>query len=150
MTDTPNWFGGFNPTVIGYNTTAGGDQFLGYAPTFSGDASLTFDFAASIDSFGSYIMGLESNIDGDLFVTYTSGVVVALNVPEFVVGGSQFFGFVDRGASISSVTLELRDIGPLRDIIGIDDLRWGRAPEPTTLFTLGTGLLLLVGFRRRS
>jgi hypothetical protein len=64
-------------------------------------------------------------------------------MPPSINGGGAFFGFVDFGQMISSVTFNASN-----DILGFDDLRFGNSAtdpgnpvsEPGTLLLLGLGL----------
>ena len=104
----------------------------------------TFTFATPIDSFGAYFTGWQ--VLGQTIGYSGGGGAVTLPMgPADFSGGTRFFGFVDIGASISSITYTA-----LGDFVGIDDVRYGSAsvPEPTTLLLLGTGLAV-VAYRRR-
>lgn len=132
------WFPADPPQRVGYNTTAGGDQFLGLVPASGvGTASVRFDFATPTQAFGAYLTGL-GTANGNLFVEFDDGSLQSLPVSGHPDGGVLFHGFTDAGASIVSVTLELRGVVNSRDIFGIDDLRWAAIPEPAS------GLLLLL------
>lgn len=122
------------------NTTTGGSNYFGhvYATT------ITFD--APIDAFGAYFSGWQR---GSQTLTYTDGSTVTLNMPDgnLNLGGVVFFGFIDGGASIASITYDT----PLGDYVGIDDVRFGKVssvPEPATLTLLGFGFAAL-GFAGR-
>jgi len=143
MSGVENTFGcgitTYQSTVLGYNTTSGGDQSLRVVPIFDvGTATLAFTFDVPIQAWGAYITGLEDNVLGDLFVVYDDGTVVEHEVTGTTVGGAQFFGFTDAGMSISTVTLELRDVSDsTRDLFAIDDMRYTPIPEPATMLMLG-------------
>ncbi len=136
---------GCSAALCGYNTTAGGSMFhLQYGGSTAGAGSETFTFATAIDSFGAYFTGWQI---GTQTLTYTDGSTVTLNMPgASSSGGTLFFGFIDAGASISSITYEA-----VNDVVAIDDLRYGVAsvPEPSTLLLLGSGLVGLGFVRRR-
>jgi hypothetical protein len=115
--------GFWGTSVLGYNTTTAGEQFIGFEPIFDiGTASIEFSFDFPIQAFGAYITGL-GTANGDLFVEFDDGSVQSLPVVGNSSGGVLFFGFTDAGAAIVGVTLELADVFGSRDISGVDDVR---------------------------
>lgn len=131
-------------SLFGYNTTAGGSNF---ASLFGG--TLTFSFATPIDTFGAYFSGIQSPAFGtSVTLTFDDGTSQELFFdPVGTIGGVQFLGFTDAGASISSITLNA-----FNDIIGVDDIRYGptaSVPENggTAVF-LGLGLIGVLVLRR--
>jgi hypothetical protein len=75
-------------------------------------------------------------------VSFNDGSPELLNGPINMNGGAAFFGFVDPGAQISSVTIS----GVGSDAWGIDDVTYNPSaqlvlPEPTSLLLLGGGVV---------
>lgn len=139
-------------STLGFNTTPGGAQFLHLSPLPNNAlAAAVFNFAAPVDSFGAYITGLGS-ASGFLHVAFNDSTAQDLPLAGNAAGGVQFFGFTDFGASISAVSLEIRDTTASFDRIGIDDvaLRATGAPEPAAGALLLAGLGGWLGARRRS
>lgn len=136
--------------LCGFNTTSGGAYFVS---VYGG--SVTFSFTNPVDSFGFYVNGLQTDLVPQQTIVYTDGSssTTTLNMPSSTNGGGAFFGFIDFGNMISSVTFNATN-----DILGFDDLRFGRAvnnpntnvPEPTTLSLLAIGVLGLVAGRKRA
>ena len=129
--------------ACGFNTTAGGSQWLSlYA------GSVTFTFASPIHAFGAYLSGLQE--DGSS-VTFNDGAPQSVGIPNpgGTVGGVGFVGFSDTSA-FSSVTININ-----LDVVGVDDVRTGTAgtagavPEPATFGLLGAALAGLALVRRR-
>jgi hypothetical protein len=141
-------------TTVGYNTTAGGSQYLRVVPIFDvGTASVTFDFDAPVQAFGTYLTGL-GTAAGALHVVFSDGTAQDLSVAGSPSGGVQFFGFTDEGKFISSVQLQLTGVIGTRDIFSVDDVRFVAAseavPEPSTLAIFAiAGLGAGVYLRRR-
>jgi hypothetical protein len=129
--------------LCGFNTTPGGAFFRLLV-----GGSVTFSFTNPVDSFGFYVNGLQTNLVPQQTIVYTDGssVTTTLNMPPAINGGGAFFGFIDFGNQISSITFNGTD-----DILGFDDLRFGNAknnpnnpniPEPRAIGgLLGFGLL---------
>ncbi len=129
--------------LCGGNTTAGGSNFFGHVFT----TTITFD--SPIDSFGAYFSGWQRTTQT---LSYTDGAQTIINMPasgSLNLGGMVFSGFIDAGASISSITYNTVS----GDFVAIDDMRFGIAsstiPETETLALFGLGLLGLVISRQR-
>jgi hypothetical protein len=130
--------------VWGFNTTSGGSNWLGFL-----EGSATFNFDDPIAAFGFYLTGVQQSLFGTMIgVTFNNGTTQQLLVPGTANGGAAFFGFVNSGASISS--LQIYEFGI--DAWGIDDVLFTRAnvPEPSSLLLASlAGLSLLTQSRRR-
>jgi hypothetical protein len=133
---------GCAPNLCGYNTTVAGSMF--HLQTGGGQ---TISFTTPIDSFGAYFTGWQI---GTQTITYTdnSQVVLQMGGADLPNGGTRFFGFIDAGASIASISYQA-----VNDIVAVDDVRYGKAsqsvPEPSSLLLIGAGLVGLAGLLRR-
>jgi hypothetical protein len=122
---------------FGYNTTAGGSQF---AQMLGG--TLTFTFSTPIDTFGAYLSGVQ--IDGET-ITFSDGSTQTIPIPNpGIDGGVQFLGFTDVGFQISSITITA-NVSTSGDIIGVDDVRFGRPAGSSVPDAGGSVLLLSLG-----
>lgn len=126
--------------LCGFNTTSGGAYFV---YVFGG--SVTFSFANPVDAFGFYVNGLQTDQVPQQTIVYVDGssVTRTIDMPAATGGGGAFVGFIDFGQQIASVTFNATS-----DILGFDDLRFGRSendpgvpvPEPGALVMFGLGL----------
>jgi hypothetical protein len=146
----PDYFGAFN-------TTPGGARYLDFvtqfvAPGDSTTASATFDFATPVDAFGAYFSGLNPEYVS-FSLQFVDGSLRVLTVPG-VNFGVEFFGFVDPGSLISSVTMvqafdnTVIPANTYAYFVGVDDIVYASVPEPGTLLLVGSGLAAL-GLRQR-
>jgi hypothetical protein len=135
--------------ITGYNTTVGGANSLHVVPTFNaGTISVTFSFSSPVAGFGSYLTGV-GTASGILHTVFNDGTSHDITVQGSESGGVQFSGFQTSSNSISSFTLELREVtGSTRDIFAVDDVRLVSVPEPATLSILTLGCILMARGRR--
>ena len=110
------------PERLGYNTTSAGLKHVGVWPTFDiGTCFLRFSFSTPVQAFGTYVTGL-GTANGDLVVQYMHGGSQSIPVSGDSSGGVLYFGFVEPGAAIASVTLRLNGVIDTRDIFAVDDV----------------------------
>ena len=141
--------------LYGYSMTPGNANYFEFAPRLGvGTASVTFTLAAPTPFFGLDLTGL-GTANGDLHVVFNDSVARDIPIAGSPQGGAQFFGFIDAGAKISTISLQLQDVtGPSRDLFGIDDIRIINAasrsvvPEPPAATLAALGGLVLLACRR--
>lgn len=107
----------------------------------------TFEFESPINSFGAYFTGWQ--LDGQtITIGYSNGGEAVLDMPAGnFAGGTLFFGFIDVGTSITSITYFAGT--PSSDAVGIDDVRYGNVvPIPAAVWFFGSGLLSLIGISK--
>ena len=159
LTVTGNAGGGLTKTAgvttLGYNTTAGGSEFLQMYPGFDSTtgATATFKFASAVDAFGAYFTGTETGCPGAISVRFNDGTSESLALTKNSAGGVVFFGFADPGVDIVSIAINTGATSSSQDIWGIDDVRFAATPasvpEPGTLFLVGAALLALAQWGRK-
>jgi len=147
---------------LGFNTTAGGSEFLRMATKFidynqSTTATATFSFASPINAFAAEFTGLAGGGD-TVSLQFTDGTNQLLALSDTAActpGCAEFFGFTDSGALISSVVLNLTytNINPgetFTYVLGVDDIQISTpVPEPATLTFTALGLAGIVARHRR-
>jgi hypothetical protein len=134
------------PSLDGFNTTAGGSQFVEMM-----GGNLVFSFAQPTQFFGAYLTGVQTNFFTDS-ITFNDGTSQTITIPGSgtspSVGEVVFAGFTDAGKLISSVTINAGIPGNPSagfDDIGVDDVRFQAVPEPSGILNcLIGGLLCLV------
>lgn len=101
-----------------------------------------FDFATPIDAFGAYFTGWQISTQ-TLTLTYAGGATEVLDMGSGGRGGTRFFGFIDGGAQIVSISYDSAS-----DFTGFDDLRLRavNVPEPAGMALFGAAF---AGFARR-
>jgi hypothetical protein len=146
------------PSVLGYNTTPGGNTFVRFVPIFdTGTAGASLVFNSPIEFFGAYFTGL-GTAAGSLNAKFNNGTTQSLPVVGGPGGGVQFFGFTTFGAPITQLDLVLEGVlGDTRDVYAIDDVITGLqptfvpgTPEPATLAMVGGAFVVLALLRRRN
>jgi hypothetical protein len=143
------------PTLDGYNTTAGGSNFVEVQA-----GTLTFTFSSGVEAFGAYFSGVQDFYPNES-ITFSDGTSELIGIPEVgttgSVGALDFVGFTDAGESITSITINAGNAGTGADFIGVDDVRFltvptvTGTPEPGSIGLVVSGLVALgfVVLRRR-
>jgi hypothetical protein len=128
-----------DPSLDGFNTTPGGSNYIEDLAS-----SVTFTFGSPINAFGAYLTGVQLFFYQDT-VTFSDGSSETIDVPGVTdgTGSTDFVGFTDPGASITSVTITSGQ--GYGDYIGVDDVSYGTSvtPEPGSMVLLLTGCLAL-------
>lgn len=130
----------------GFNITPNGKQWFGFP-----EGSATFTFAGDTQSFGFWITGVQASMLSSLTVSFNDGQAQKLDLPINNDGGTAFFGFIDPGFPISSVTIT----GVGADHWGIDDVTYNlpaqlAIPEPSSLLLLCAGAATMSGLLRQN
>jgi len=127
--------------VIGNPTTVIGSNFFSeYA---------IFTFLPSIEAIG---VDLFSNISGDTFninIFASSGALLGNTNVSGIGGAGTFFGVITDIGTIGRIELT-GGSGELVDNITFGNVTAGSIPEPITLWLLGSGLIGLIGMRKKS
>ncbi len=140
--------------VFGFNVTPGGKQWFGF-PSFTPDGIATFTFGASINSFGFYTTGVQSDFTAAIRVVQNDGNEMTFDLPINTIGGASYFGFTDT-LGFTSVSIINTSISGEADAWGIDDISYsagsGVIPEPATwaMLIAGFGLVGTAARRRRN
>ncbi|MEZ6138068.1 MAG: PEP-CTERM sorting domain-containing protein [Pirellulaceae bacterium] len=150
-----------NPNT-GFNTTSGGSRFVFWTTSpesaSTGAATLRFSFDEGIQGFGARFTnwGTNSGATSTLSFRFNDGAAQVLEIPRSGdAGGIQFSGFLDAGATITSMDISFRasPFGRGGELFGVDDIliaRVASVPEPSSLWLVATISSLFVRMRRRT
>ena len=159
VTNTPNSSITNTQNVFGmFNTTPGGSNYFGFVTQFVAQgatttATATFAFASPIDAFGATFTGLGT--DTIFTIDFFDGSSQTISGLGSALGSdAAFYGFIDPGSAIASVTLTDTWTSPFPNFayfVGVDDVQFATpTPEPASMLLLGSGLMTLAVRRRRS
>ena len=91
----------------------------------SGGSTAVFSFSTAIDAFGAFFSDTEVGFPGNITIAFNDGTSQSLGLTKGADGGGVlFFGFTDIGKSFDTVTISTGSTNSLRDIFGIDDVRY--------------------------
>ena len=136
------WTGGYNDWKANGNATAApfGQAYIGI---WGGATYLEFTFSQPMLRVGAYVDGAPGTVTMEVYGA--SGLIEFTTLATGLVSdwgtATAFIGLEDQG--ITRVILR-------GDDIGLDNLMFGHVPLPPTMLLLGTGLLGLLGLRRKS
>jgi hypothetical protein len=134
-TGTETYYSGVNNVMVnpqwGFNTTAGGSQYLGLAPipasTSNIIASITFSFAPPINAFGGYFSGLEMSPETITLNYVTVNGTHSLHVENATIDDPavRFFGITDTDPIFQITLTAFIPAGIINyDWWGLDDVRY--------------------------
>lgn len=140
---------------LGFDTTTnnGTGQFLRVVPFLqaNGKADVTFEMPTPVSAFGFAVTGLGGQVPGSLHLLFqpNGGAPQDLTITGDLKGGLVFYGVTNFPGQTQYFTLEMRGVtSTVRDIIGIDDVRWAAVPEPTSIGLLALGVVVVLAARR--
>jgi hypothetical protein len=114
-----------NPAVGGFNTTAGGSNYL-----YLRGGTATFTFAAPVQSFGAYFTGIQPFFfKGSVRFNDGTSQSIGLTADDLFSGSVSFAGFTDAGKSVSQVSIDMGSQPGGGDFVGIDDVRFSGAVQ---------------------
>jgi hypothetical protein len=130
---------------LGFNTTPGGSNFFRIDPkNATVSETATFTFNTPVQAFGAYFTGLGDS-GGFETLSFNDGTPQSMIIMGSATGGSEYFGFTDPNASISTIALTLtQGNNGNREILSMDDLSTvPSVPEPSTLALSLIGLTVI-------